>query len=155
MGRPKKIRGACTVEGCGSGERCGGLCLRHYTAARRKRLSPKVDADPSRWLPEDVAWVAGLLEARGVFAASLRSDGNRFSVKVQLLDAAVAERACRSLGIGSAGGPYKNFRSRHQQVWVWTVGRKQHIQALCGAIGPWMSSVRQRQIDKLLDAIER
>ncbi len=157
MARPKVHRGTCSTSGCERAEAHAGLCRTCYGQAwRRKRgVTVRVDADPSKWGAEDLAWVAGLLEARGVFSASEGKGGWRYSVKLNHVDAGVVRRLRQLLGVGTVGGPYRTYRSRHGSVWQWAVSRKQHVQVLCRVLYPRMSALRREQIDKLLAAIER
>ncbi len=147
MGRPRKVRGPCTVNGCDQAERSNGLCRHHYMKAWRKAHAKKHEADPSSWDAEAVAWVAGQLDARGSFRFRVKGRERHFRVQLRTFGRDVAQRMLDVLGVGSVG------LTAYQGKYSWSVGCQQHIRALCGAIRPWMSELRRGQIDRLLAAM--
>jgi hypothetical protein len=156
MGRPAKVRGTCTVTGCGEVERSGGLCRRHYAMRWRRQHSTRVDADTSGWTADALAWAAGWLDSRGSFTCKERTTTKPyrgsttekvFRVRLSTYNEDVADRLADLLGIGVVAA--RPFRGKYS----WTVNRQQHIRALCEAVRPWMSARRQGQIDALLAAM--
>jgi hypothetical protein len=101
------------------------------------------------WRPEEVAWAAAAIEMCGSFR--LGSSGRR-SIKVTCRYQDYAARRLSKLGIGNVYGPYR-VKGLKGIIWQWQVNRGTHIRALCEAIYPWMSPVRQKQIGELLQAL--
>ncbi len=151
MGRPKKVRGVCMVDGCEGAEAKAGKCRNHYMAAWRRARSPKRSVDAKQWSAEIVAWAAGLLDAGGSFVCKEVERGKRQERVIRIRFASFSEdlivRLHKNLGIGTLNG--KPFRGKY----AWVLSQQQHIRALCVVMRPWMSALRQKQIDKFLEAI--
>jgi hypothetical protein len=118
-GRPARWRRPskrCEIRGCARAGSIRGLCGRHYDrwwkATRRGRVplgAPREapSAGFAAPIPADcsadceVAWLAGLLEGEGTFAASEKGPNSYPVVSVQMCDISVVRRAAAVLGAAS------------------------------------------------------
>jgi hypothetical protein len=92
-----RIRGRCSVEGCGNRHEARGLCKSHYSAARYRNQRPEVDKEPwqerfwryvdkSRGPDECWIWTAAICDGYGRF----RTGGRQY----------LAHRLAYELGTG-------------------------------------------------------
>jgi hypothetical protein len=105
------------------------------------------------WTPENLAWVAGLLEGEGCFSTSKRTKtggGYQLSITCNMTDEDVLIRLHNILGVGSVRGPYKKGKEHHKPQWCFTIRRMEDAKEVMLAIRPWMLSRRQARIDELL-----
>jgi hypothetical protein len=118
-GRPARWRKPskrCGIRGCARAGSIRGLCSRHYDrwwkAIRRGRIvlgtpreAPSVGFGalvPGGCSADcEVAWLAGLLEGEGTFAASGKGGNTYPVVSVQMCDLSVVRRASAILGAAS------------------------------------------------------
>jgi LAGLIDADG-like domain len=91
--------------------------------------------------PEDVAWVAGLLEGEGAFVGN----GRRNAIRVMMTDLDVLEQVQRITGCGNI---YKVTRraGHHKQAYVWSIRRNRHVAELAACITPFLSTRRRDQL---------
>lgn len=107
------------------------------------------------WTPENLAWLAGLLEGEGSFYVRRARDRHpRVAVSLQMTDRDIVERAKAIAGCG--GAVLVGDRSRHypgkgwKDIYHWRVQAEDHAVALMWAIYPWMGARRRGQIKACL-----
>lgn len=105
------------------------------------------------WRREDLAWLAGLLEADGCFGVYTRRAGRSGAlqtvIRVQLVmaDEDVVRAAHSTAGIGTFVGPFRpNGNVKWQPVYRWQVGRRDHVYALIVALWPWLHARRRERV---------
>lgn len=107
--------------------------------------------------PEQIGWLAGLLEGEGHFYKRSKAapDGVYVypGVRLMMTDADVVERAYRLTGLGTftaASASPSRVRAGHKQVALWSVDRTEEALEVMRAIRPWMGQRRGERIDLLL-----
>lgn len=101
--------------------------------------------------PEEIAWVAGILEGEGCFHVK-RNWYNQPSITVDMTDEDILLRLAKFTEIGRVYGPYEGV---NKPKWHWKVQRINDCIALCNAVLPWMGERRTEQINSLLEATVR
>ena len=107
------------------------------------------------WTDEEVAWIAGVIEAKGnLFLQQTKfNDYPRIRVQVRLKDADIIENLHFLIGGTITYQEVKNGNGRTNYVRL-NLYRQIEIEELFEAIYPWMGQRRQDKIDILLDSYE-
>ncbi len=85
--------------------------------------------------PEEIAWVAGILEGEGTFS------GNRHRVTCAMTDRDIIARLAQTTGVGRIYFS-KRQKEHHKDVWIWSVIRRSEVTELTRAIIPWLGERR-------------
>ena len=106
-----------------------------------------------RWTDEEVAWIAGVIEAKGIFSLQQTkfNDYPRVQVQVKLKDVDIIENLHFLIGGTITYRGIKNGRTKYVQLNLY---RQIEIEELFKAIYPWMGQRRQDKIDILLGSYE-
>ena len=117
--------------------------LRATACARCRWGNPQ----PTNMTPDQVAWVAGILEGEGSFVSS-----QSVSIRVTMTDLDILERLQKVTGVGRI---YDTTRRKdtHKEAWIWTVQRRAHIRHIIEAVLPWLGKRRTVAANKLLERI--
>lgn len=120
----------------------------------RGEVNPRVLA----LTPEQVAWIAGIIEGEGSFIAEKRRSGQYATrvyasarIQVQMTDLDVIERLQELTGgvIHTYADKRPNCKDQHR----WTFRGYENVVALTELIRPWMFSRRTRQMDRMLATV--
>lgn len=105
------------------------------------------------WSDEEVAWIAGVIEAKGTLTLQQTkfNDYPRVHVQVKLKDVDIIENLHFLIGGTITYQGIKNGRTKYVQLNLY---RQIEIEELFKAIYPWMGQRRQDKIDILLDSYE-
>lgn len=100
------------------------------------------------WSDEEVAWIAGVIEAKGTLTQCRGrvNDYPRVRVEVKLKDKDIIENLHFLVG-GTITFQETKAGTKYARL---NMGRADEIQRLFGAIYPWMGQRRQDKIDELL-----
>lgn len=112
-----------------------------------------------RWTPENLAWLAGIIEGEGCVEFGLQkprpgppqyqSGPRRYQrITVSMTDLDVIERVHHIASCGTITGPYWRPKST-KEIWVWTVQNRPGVVALLRMIHPWMGVRRRAKIEDL------
>lgn len=96
--------------------------------------------------PEEIAWVAGIIEGEGTFVAH----GSGVRIGVAMTDIDIINRLAAVTGIGNVYHNLSVARPHHKPASLWCVGRRAHAVHLFAAIYPWLGRRRRERIDALL-----
>jgi hypothetical protein len=97
--------------------------------------------------PEEVAWLAGILEGEGSFLS-----GASIGITVAMTDQDVIQRLQSLTGVGRIHKVGRQ-KAHHKDAWVWAVRRRTHIRLLIDAVLPWLGQRRSVAALKVLDRI--
>lgn len=100
--------------------------------------------------PEEIAWVAGILEGEGYFGVR-RTRYNQVDITVNMTDEDVIRRLAELTGVGKVYGPYPGV---NKPRWDWKVQKFNDCIDLAKTVLPWMSVRRTEQIQALLESAE-
>lgn len=101
------------------------------------------------WTPENLAWLAGIIEGEGSIEYGAGSRGNYYKVTVEMTDLDVVDRVHRIAGCGTLRGPYWHPKST-KEIWKWAVQNRPAVLALLQVIYPLMGIRRQTKIEDLM-----
>jgi hypothetical protein len=123
--------------------------LRSVLCARCKWGNPK----PAIMTPEQVAWVAGILEGEGSFIS-----GTSVAIQVTMTDLDILQRLLQVTGVGRIY-PITRRKDNHKDAWIWAVQRRAHIRHVINAVLPWLGERRiiaaNRLLERIADARDR
>ena len=94
-----------------------------------------------RWLREDLAWAAGVIEGEGSIFRYKNADAC-WGLSVGMTDKDIIERLHSLFGLGKIRGPY--VVSRQKPLWTWRVLRRREVYAILAAIWCWLG-LRRRE----------
>jgi hypothetical protein len=105
--------------------------------------------------PEEIAWLAGLLEGEGSFFIVWKTSttGEKyatFRITLGMTDEDVVRRAFEMTGIGTFRGPLVQAGMGWKPVWRWEVHKRDVIAELLPLIRPQMGKRRGERIDSIL-----
>lgn len=101
--------------------------------------------------PEDLAWLAGLLEGEGCFFLQRSSkDRDRVCIAVESTDEDVVARAAALMGIESFHSVLRPERTK--RIFRARLGEPKSI-SLMRELRPYMGARRRQKIDELLEAV--
>lgn len=108
-----------------------------------------------KWHPDEIAWVAGLLEGEGYFSRSAnRVKWNRYEVGCGMTDEDVIRKLHRHLGVGRVV-EQRRQRPSWKPVWRWLTNKNAEVYAICAAIHPFMGKRRRTRIEDIMRGINR
>lgn len=143
----------CQVLDCQNNVVARGLCLKHYRRFRRTGLPTVPEIDRTLWTPENIAWVAGIVEGEGNICYRPCKTAGR--LRVRMTDKDVLDKLYDITKIGVINGPYYRKNPKHKPSWDWCVNKKRHLVAILQVILPWLCSRRKNNVVKLLEKIVR
>ena len=118
---------------------------------RTRALAPLPDHYNANWTPENLAWLAGLMEGEGSFYIRRPKDRKpSFAISLQMTDRDVVERARWVAGVG--GAVTKGDRAKHypdkewKDIWHFRVQAANEVRALALALLPLMGERRSLAI---------
>ena len=118
------------------------------------RHSSKIAVDLAM-TPQDLGWVAGLLEGEGCFQINDSSGGTAHGcarVACIMTDRDVLERLLAITKLGSINGPYRHgMKSHYKSRYQWSASGP-HAYAIMVAIIPLMCQRRALDIRRIIDA---
>jgi hypothetical protein len=86
--------------------------------------------------PEEVAWLAGILEGEGSFIST-----GYCSIQVTMTDRDISARIVEVTGVGRVH-ERRPQKSNHRPSQLWTVAQHEQIRQLLGAVLPWLGERR-------------
>lgn len=127
---------------------------------RIRRPKPLPEGHDEHWTPENLAWLAGLLEGEGSFHISRKKDRPwQFHISLQMTDRDVVERARVIAGVGGAvtrGDRAKHYPNKGwKDIWHFRVQATNETRALAEAILPLMGERRSEAIADGLALLDR
>lgn len=104
------------------------------------------------WRREALCWAAGLIEGEGCFTIRKRPGKNCTDLRITVgsTDEDVVRKLRIVIGFGSITYRPQPATRGNKPCWVWQVGRREHVYALCAALYPFMGLRRQARIRELL-----
>lgn len=96
--------------------------------------------------PEEVAWLAGLIEGEGSFVATTRT------LSVHMTDEDVIRRLQEVTGVGRVYATAKQ-KPRHKDAYKWHVKRRDHLRQLVPLLLPWLGARRRKAATALLESL--
>lgn len=154
----------CKNEHCNRNAVAQGYCHNHYRQARRKNVitileehqkkrclhkcSKEEIITKSGWTPENIAWVAGIIEGEGSFHYTEKTARR---LRIRMTDKDVLDKIKSILKIGTLHGPYKKKNPKHKDAWEFSVCRRKELIEICNAILPWMCKRRTSKIRYILE----
>lgn len=108
-----------------------------------------IDTQPNM-NPEEIAYVAGLLEGEGCFDRNNKASGVK--IRMETTDVDVAERLRDILGCGNIR-PRAAKKSTHRPTVIYQIARAEDVRRILTAIRPWMGERRGKKIDSLLEIL--
>lgn len=101
-----------------------------------------------KWTPENLAWLAGLIEGEGCINFS-DAKGVQFNrVSVDMTDKDVIERILDIAGCGTMVGPYA-YKLSTKEIWRWHVQNAPAVKALLTVLYPRLGLRRRAKIEEL------
>lgn len=108
--------------------------------------------------PEQVAWIAGIIEGEGSFIAERRRSGRYATriyasarIQVQMTDLDVIEKL-RTLAGGTIN-TYVDKRPQCKDQYRWTFRGYENVVLMTDLLRPWMFSRRTGQMDRMLEIV--
>ena len=97
----------------------------------------------------DAAWLAGLYEGEGCLTKV-----NKYYpyLKIKMSDLDVIERARAVTGVGKIYTE-KRREAHHKQLYVWIVGKRADVIAICKAMWPNLGERRRQRIREYLPTV--
>lgn len=124
---------------CGGDMRRGSrLCMTCFHDEKAE-----VPFDPSSLVssPEDIAWLAGLLEGEGYFRkAPLKK------IAIKMTDRDVVLRAAALLGHPGRAKRREGREAHHNPIYSTCTGRHEAVEHVVRAVHPWLGQRRQNQV---------
>lgn len=112
-------------------------------------MKQRAPSDLRQMRPEEIAWVAGIVEGEGCI--TVRKRYVQPLINVNMTDVDIIQRLVEITGVGKVYGPYKGT---NKPRWEWKVQRINDCIELAKALLPWMGERRTQQIHILLDKCE-
>jgi hypothetical protein len=105
--------------------------------------------EPKAKTPEQIAWLAGILEGEASFMIKRSRSG---TIQVAMTDRDIIDRLVQVTGVGRIYS-YAPAKSHYKQTWVWLVRRQSHVIFVVSAVMPWLgvrhTAAAQRMLDEL------
>lgn len=101
--------------------------------------------------PEQVAWVAGLIEGEGYI--QIRKEAHSVRINVAMTDEDVVRRLQAFTGVGAVYAWTKKTKGG-KNVWTWSVGHRAEVRPLLMEIAPWMGVRRGAVLRTALEWLE-
>lgn len=98
------------------------------------------------------AWAAGFWDGEGCVSVTyVNHNRPRIVVQIAQTHREVLDRFQSALGYGNVLGPYPPRAKNHNEYWVWRVEGVSHLNSIREALGPYLSSVKLKQMDYALE----
>lgn len=126
-----------------------------------KRYVTRSEVNPElkKISPEQVAWVAGIIEGEGSFIVEKRRSGAYATrvyasarIQANMTDQDVIERLAELMG-GKINLERQKDPNRKDQ-WRWTLRGYETVRTACTLLRPWMFERRIRQMDHMFAVVD-
>lgn len=131
----------------------------HPSYGKRYVCASKVNPQLAELTPEQVAWVAGIIEGEGSFIAEKRRNGRYATrvyasarIQVQMTDEDVIIRLQELMG-GTVHS-YPDKRPQCKDQFRWTFRGYENVVAALELLRPWMFSRRTEQMDRMMATVD-
>ena len=124
---------------------CGGRMRSDSKLCRKCRVAESGELRVMR--PEEIAWVAGIIEGEGTFRAT-KSRG----ITVAMTDRDIIERLKIVTGVGRIYAVARQ-KAHHKDSFIWCVSCRDHYTGLALAILPWLGERRNAAARRLIEGV--
>jgi hypothetical protein len=108
--------------------------------------------------PEDIAWIAGIVEGEGCLFMRVRPQNGSIlecRVKVSMTDKDIIERLFALIPGSTMNGPHFDRNSKQTKpYWTWYVGKRFLVLRVIKLLLPWFGTRRSIKAAQIIHAIE-
>lgn len=109
--------------------------------------------DESDWTPENIAWLAGLLEGEGCFSLRYYKKYTYVSTRIVMTDFDVIDKIAEVVKEGTIMGPHSRKNSSNKPWKTWTLNEREPQMKLFEKILPWLGNRRREKVQQCLDIL--
>ena len=124
---------------------CGGRKANHAQMCSQCRGKLNDRFVPKNITPEQIAWVAGIIEGEGCIS-STKKKPQRWWISVRMTDKDTIQRLHMYTGIGSRCSDASKYYTGMKPCYCWQVCKRVHREWLAKLIYPWLGERRQKRL---------